>query len=1134
MREEEFRVWMKNVRRLQDSTISTQLSKLRKIDRHFGDLDELITDSRIDEVAQRLADPASLPAELGNEGERNHLRQSLRYYRAFVNDTSNSQLSDEQLLARFDSCDYFHARRKKWDEDTTKNFCRMARAAHSVGLDWYRTNIPQIRLGRFSENGVIARGTVGALHASKPTIEFNHQADSLGLDGLFRATREDAEAFEAMLEARRDAIEAWLPNNPTREGLWPAAAGKDDALIRLKRRFLKKFPDFEGSGGFPGSQQFAKEEDAYKRKLIDAAAEAVKTLSNDRRALGGRLLDLIAGDGGLESNLLGWRMANGLRDRRRDHPGLLEEAAADIALSEDPQAAVIEFVERTWEPAFASAKSNPYSDSRTIPTLVAALTHPARAIGLRTDRFTNLFLALEDERLFGWSPLTADELARATAKAEELFVIMRDEWGWQPRDLWDVQGFIWVACSTRLGEPGVLDDTPLWIVTARSGEEDGTTRFVQREEWSLLNDSGSAYNDRMRAMQVGDHIAMRHYFHQSDDLPFDANGGRVSGMRFTALGTITEVSEDGVRVGVDWEEWAEARTWYLYTNNGTVWRLSDPGENETADRLRRFLLEGEEQDIEWFLAQPYWRDRLFPSTHEKDITMKPTNLILYGPPGTGKTYRTAAEAVRLCDGDVPSGDTQEERRSALMTRYRELIDSRQIDFVTFHQSFGYEDFIEGLRPDIAEGDDGASQGFRLKAESGVFHRIAERAARRVKRSGDRLTLDGRQVFKMSLGQSNDPHSEWVFEEALEQSVLLLGFGNADWSDPRFDDQEAILEVARAGAPDEDISVRHGVVKSPDRFRNQLSIGDVVVVTKGLNAFRAIGLVEGPYEYAPRSSGKYSHRRAVRWLWSDAEGLPVGELMPDKRFSLDTIYPLPKSQLNEAALERLMNSGENDGEEGDLLPHVLIIDEINRANISKVFGELITLIEPDKRAGMANALSVTLPYSKRSFSVPANLHLIGTMNTADRSIALLDTALRRRFQFEEVAPDPSLLPEDVGGIPLRKVLETINARIEFLLDREHSIGHAFFMGDGSRDKAAIDDVIRRKVIPLLQEYFFEDFGRIHAVLGDGFIEEAALKAPPGMNDVGDRKRWSVRNSFDVDAYRKLAGLSDAASQAQLEG
>ncbi len=177
--------------------------------------------------------------------------------------------------------------------------------------------------------------------------------------------------------------------------------------------------------------------------------------------------------------------------------------------------------------------------------------------------------------------------------------------------------------------------------------------------------------------------------------------------------------------------------------------------------------------------------------------------------------------------------------------------------------------------------------------------------------------------------------------------------------------------------------------------------------------------------------------------------------------------------------------DNATENADSAPVVLIIDEINRGNTANIFGELITLIEPSKRAGAEEALEVTLPYSKEKFSVPNNLYIIGTMNTADRSLALLDTALRRRFQFEEMAPNPELLSGVmVDGINIKKLLETINKRIALLYDREHRIGHSFFMplqNNPSFDR--LRDIFSNNILPLLEEYFFEDWLKISQVLGD---------------------------------------------------
>lgn len=229
------------------------------------------------------------------------------------------------------------------------------------------------------------------------------------------------------------------------------------------------------------------------------------------------------------------------------------------------------------------------------------------------------------------------------------------------------------------------------------------------------------------------------------------------------------------------------------------------------------------------------------------------------------------------------------------------------------------------------------------------------------------------------------------------------------------------------------------------FKDRMRIGDVVIIANGNRKFRAVGRITGEYRYDKNSEVRYCHFRSVEWLYA-GQDIEVSEIY-DRNFSQQAIYGFYRTRnegrenYNVIDTKKLVSVVlEHSGEEVCRKPYILIIDVINRGNISKIFGELITLIEDDKR----EAFSVCLPYSRNRFSVPKNLYIIGTMNTSDRSIASVDIALRRRFVFVPVMPDVRLVADNVEGVDLRRILRNINGKISVLLDEDHQIGHSYFM------------------------------------------------------------------------------------------
>lgn len=479
---------------------------------------------------------------------------------------------------------------------------------------------------------------------------------------------------------------------------------------------------------------------------------------------------------------------------------------------------------------------------------------------------------------------------------------------------------------------------------------------------------------------------------------------------------------------------------------------------------------------------------------EDGYIAQPLNRILYGPPGTGKTYKTTELAVECVDPEwyqawILNSSTDYEKRISLKQKYDELTSKGRIAFTTFHQSFAYEDFVEGIRPTVNKGPDNQST-ISYDVMPGIFKSICSLADTTVKESTgstQSVDIDGKKIWKLSLGNTLEDEGEDIFNECIENSYILLGWGE----DIDFADCENRKQVVSKFEASNNTSLSDDpynyLATAVNSFKNMIQTGDLVIISDGNHKFRAIAEVTGNYEFLNLSDRVgFQQSRKVKWLRVYDTSLPKEKLF-EKSLSQMTLYNLKDSTINRDKLKELLTV--HSTEISANKPHLLIIDEINRGNISRIFGELITLLEPDKREGGRDAREITLPYSKERFSVPSNLYVLGTMNTADKSLAQIDFALRRRFEFIELLPKPALLGEiKAYGVLVSKILEVINKRIEVLLDREHTIGHAYFwsltdlQSDEEREEE-LANIFESRIIPLLQEYFFSDWERIGWVLND---------------------------------------------------
>lgn len=451
------------------------------------------------------------------------------------------------------------------------------------------------------------------------------------------------------------------------------------------------------------------------------------------------------------------------------------------------------------------------------------------------------------------------------------------------------------------------------------------------------------------------------------------------------------------------------------------------------------------------------------------------NIILYGPPGTGKTYHTAYYAVAICD-NIPFDKVKEMEYADVIDRYNELKEDKRIDFVTFHQSYGYEEFIEGIRPVLDNDSDSSESDIKYELKSGKFKEFCETALNQAYTYNMDWELnDYPSVWKVSLEKTGENETR---KECMDNNHIRIGWDGYG-EEISFD-----AEFKNGGK---------GVLNA---FYNKMKVGDIVVSCYSSETTDAIGIITGDAEWRDEYN-KYKRTRNVKWLVKGINESIIG-INNDKPMVLASVY---KMDISVEDILNIVRKYQKLPERNTTKKnYVFIIDEINRGNISKIFGELITLIEDSKRIGASESMQLKLAYSSKPFGVPDNVYIIGTMNTADRSLTAMDTALRRRFRFMEMMPEPEVIKgivieENGVSLDVSEMLDIINKRIECILDREHTIGHAFFTSLMKISEPRIEDlgeIFEKSVIPLLQEYFYEDYEKIRRVLGDNAKNDESIE------------------------------------------
>lgn len=598
-----------------------------------------------------------------------------------------------------------------------------------------------------------------------------------------------------------------------------------------------------------------------------------------------------------------------------------------------------------------------------------------------------------------------------------------------------------------------------WLIEiANNKQEDLIKRFIS--EGILVNIHFDKFANIVKnEINPDDIIALK-----SKIIFKDENGNFNTINRIKAIGTVVRNFKDGRFLEIRWNNETNYYDIDINLPNDDIYKI------ENIENIIKIFYPNEEipRNI-----------KTLEEIYENQKSNFSLNQIFFGSSGSGKTYNSIITALQIVNAFYT------EDRNELKKLLKTYMENNQIAFLTFHKNFKYEDFIEGIKTII---DKESGKPIKL-VKDGILKDLSKLAYSELQKKDTNYKFNfdktKNKIFKMSIGTKSLEKDDLTLSYCFEKNYIALDLlSNIDYSiiENTEDWEKAREELSKFYQHEENVDEdkKRLDIQSIYFFKNYMKSDDIILISNDNEKIIGIAKVNGWYEFKDIVGIRFNHFRKVDWLMKSCN-IPI-ELFYKRKFSSHNIYELDNSIFN---LENLYDFINNK----NIKNYVLIIDEINNSDIYDIFGDVITIIDEEKRLGNSQELKVKLPYSNEEFGLPKNLHLIASINSFDN----IDINLMRKFDFIKTEINYKLLDFSIDNINISKLLFIINSRISYLIGDNYQIGQGYFNKIIENPSfETLKEIFKNKIIPFLINIFDNDLKKVSMVLGDLKKDKDELK------------------------------------------